>query len=37
MQLPHCGIANMIIAQLQKKNILMVSERATHALLEKEN
>lgn len=37
MQLLHSGIANMIIVQLQKKNTLVVSERATNALLEKEN
>tara|TARA_B110000003_G_scaffold111047_1_gene113692 strand:+ start:3681 stop:3827 length:147 start_codon:yes stop_codon:yes gene_type:complete len=36
MQLLHSGIANMIIVQLQKKNILVLSERATNALLEKE-
>jgi len=36
MQLLHSGIANMIIVQLQKKNILVLSERAANALLKKE-
>ena len=37
MQLLHSGIANMIIVQLQKKNTLVLSKRATNALLEKEH
>ena len=37
MQLLHSGIANMIIVQMQKKNIFELSEGATNALLEKEN